>query len=54
MPSHVLTEAGKMQNTVITYMILNNIDPKFNNNLSSLGMDEDKLKDELADYICTL
>jgi len=50
-PSHVLTEAGKIQNTTHDRQKRRaSYDPKFNRSLSSLGVDEEKLKDELADY----
>ena len=49
--SHVLTNAGEIQNT--THNCQNrraSYDPKFNRSLSSLGVDEDKLRDQLTDY----
>ena len=50
-PSHVLTEAAKIQNTTHDRQKRRaSYNPKFNRSLSSLGVDEDKLKDELADY----
>ena len=50
-PSHVLTNAGKIQNTTHNREKRRaSYDPKFNRSLSSLGVDEDKLRDELTDY----
>ena len=50
-PSHVLTNAVKIQNTTHNRQKRRaSYDPKFNRSLSSLGVDEDKLRDQLADY----
>ena len=50
-PSHVLTNAGKIQNTTHNREKRRaSYDPKFNRSLSSLGVDEDKLRDQLTDY----
>ena len=50
-PSHVLTNAGEIQNTTHNRQKRRaSYDPKFNRSLSSLGVDEDKLRDQLADY----
>ena len=50
-PSHVLTNAVKIQNTTHNHQKRRaSYGPKFNRSLSSLGVDEDKLRDQLADY----
>ena len=50
-PSHVLTKAGKVQNTTHNFQKRRaSYDPKFNRSLSSLGVDEDKFRDQLVDY----
>ena len=50
-PSHVLTNAGEIQNTTHNCQKRRaSYDPKFNRSLSSLGVDEHKLRDQLTDY----
>ena len=50
-PSHVLANAVKIQNTTHNYQKRRaSYDPKFNRTLSNLEVDEDKLRDRLADY----
>ena len=50
-PSHVLTNAGKIQNTTHNREKRRaSYDPKFNRSLSNLGVDEDKLRDQLINY----
>ena len=50
-PSHVLIKAGKVQNTTHNRQKRRaSYDPKFNRSLSSLGVDEDKLRDQLVNY----
>ena len=50
-PSDVLTNAAEIQNTRHNFKQRRaSYDPKFNRTLSSLGVDEDKLRDQLADY----
>ena len=50
-PSHVLANAVKIQNTTHNYQKRRaSYDPKFNRTLSSLGVDKNILRDQLADY----
>ena len=50
-PSHVLTNAGEIQNTTHNRQKRRaSYNPKFDRSLSSLGVDEDKLRDQLTDY----
>ena len=50
-PSDVLTNAAKAQNTAHDFTQRKaSYDPKYNRSLSSLGVDEDKLRNQLADY----
>ena len=50
-PSHVLTNAVKIQKTTHNREKRRaSYDPKYNRTLSSLGVDEEKLRDQLSDY----
>ena len=51
-PDHVVSQAIKLQNTSHDRTKLRaSYDPNFDRSLTSLGVDEDKVKEHLADYI---